>query len=53
MAIMMGELYHALRAAGAPEENAAKASEEVASFENRPASFEKQMTELRRRHAPD
>ena len=35
MAIIMGKLYAALRAADVPEEKATEAAEEVANFENR------------------
>ena len=35
MAVMMGNLYSALKQAGADEENAKKAAEEVAGFESR------------------
>jgi hypothetical protein len=38
MAIMMRELSQALRAAGAPDDDAAKAAEEVAGFQNRLSS---------------
>jgi hypothetical protein len=34
MAVMMGNLYSALKQAGADDENAKKAAEEVAGFEN-------------------
>ena len=34
MAVMMGDLYSALKQAGADEERARKAAEEVAGFEN-------------------
>ena len=35
MAFMMGNLYDALRSAGADDDKARKAAEEVAGFENR------------------
>jgi hypothetical protein len=35
MAVMMGNLYSALKQAGADEENARKAAEEIAGYENR------------------
>jgi len=39
MAVMMGNLYSALKQAGADDENAKKAAEEVAGFENRISSL--------------
>lgn len=39
MALMMGKLYSALRAAGSPEDDATKAAEEAAGFENRLAAL--------------
>jgi hypothetical protein len=39
MALMMRQLYQALRAAGAPDDEAAKAAEEVAQYENRIANI--------------
>lgn len=35
MAVMMGNLYSALKQAGADDENARRAAEEVAAYENR------------------
>ena len=35
MAIMLAKTYHALKAAGAPEEDAIAAAEELAAYENR------------------
>ena len=46
MALMMRQLYQALRAAGAPDEEAAKAAEEVAGYENRLASLETRLAVL-------
>jgi len=46
MALMMGSLYDALKAANVPEEKAARAAEEVASYENRPASLENKVDRL-------
>ena len=40
MAVMMGSLYSALVKAGAGEDDAKKAAEEVAGFENRLASLD-------------
>ena len=40
MAIMMGSLYDALRSAGAGDESARKAAEEVALYENRLAKVD-------------
>jgi hypothetical protein len=40
MAIMMAELYAALREAGASDDKAAKAAQEAAAYENRLARIE-------------
>ena len=40
MALMMGKLYAALRAADVPDDKATAAAEEVAGFENRLATIE-------------
>jgi len=40
MALMLGKLYDALRAAGAPDDTAREASEEVAAFDRRLARIE-------------
>jgi hypothetical protein len=40
MALMMGRLYAALRAADVPDDKATAAAEEVAGFENRLATIE-------------
>jgi len=44
MATMIVELYDALRAAGAPEDQARKAAEVVAAYENRFARIETDLT---------
>ena len=43
MAIMMGKLYTALRAADVPEDKAVDAAEEVAGFETRLSSLDSRM----------
>jgi hypothetical protein len=48
MAVMMGNLYSALKQAGADEESARKAAEEVAGFENRISSLAADITLLKR-----
>ena len=40
MAVMMGNLYDALRSAGAEDEKARRAAEEMAGYENRFAKIE-------------
>jgi hypothetical protein len=40
MAVMMAKLYAALKEAGASEDNAIKAAEEAAGYENRLAKIE-------------
>ena len=40
MAVMMGNLYDALRSAGADDEKARKAAEEIAAYDNRFAKVE-------------
>jgi hypothetical protein len=47
MAVMMGNLYSALKQAGADEESARKAAEEVAGFENRISSLAADITLLK------
>ena len=47
MAMMMSSLYDALKLAGAGDEPARKAAEEVASFENRFAKVEGELTLLK------
>ena len=39
MAIMLAKTYHALKAAGAPEDDAIAAAEELADYENRVTSI--------------
>ncbi len=47
MATMISELYDALKSAGAPEDQARKAAEVVASYENRFARIESDLTLLK------
>ena len=47
MAVMMGNLYSALKQAGADEESAKKAAEEVAGFENRISTLASDITVLK------
>ena len=47
MAVMMGNLYSALRQAGADEENARKAAEEIAGYENRFSKLESDVALLK------
>jgi hypothetical protein len=47
MAVMMGNLYSALKQAGADEENARKAAEEIAGYENRFAKLESDVALLK------
>jgi hypothetical protein len=46
VALMLGSLREALIAAGAPEDKAVKAAEEVAGYENRLASVDVRMERL-------
>ena len=46
MAVMMGDLYDALRSAGAEDDKARKAASEVAGFENRLASLDSRVSVL-------
>jgi hypothetical protein len=46
MAVMPGNLYRALVAAGAPDGEAQKAAEEVAGFESRLAGIESRVSVL-------
>jgi hypothetical protein len=47
MAVMMGNLYSALKQAGADDDSAKKAAEEVAGYENRIADLKTELkTEL-------
>jgi len=47
MATMIAELYDALKSAGAPEDQARKAAEVVAGYENRFAGIEGDLTVLK------
>ena len=47
MAVMMGSLYNALVAANVPNDQAQKAAEEVAAFDNKNASLEAKLGEMR------
>ncbi|MDQ4134622.1 MAG: integrase [Pseudomonadota bacterium] len=47
MAVMMGNLYSALKQAGADEESARKAAEEIAGYENRFAKLESDVALLK------
>ncbi len=44
MAIMLAKTYHALKAAGAPEEDAIAAAEELAEYENRLISIDNRLS---------
>jgi hypothetical protein len=44
MAIMLAKTYHALKAAGAPEDDASAAAEELAEHENRPPSIDNRLS---------
>ena len=46
MALMMGKLYTALRAANVPDNQAMDAAEEIAGYENRLSSIETRLTVL-------
>lgn len=47
MAVMLAELYDALKEAGSPEDSARKAAEAVASYENRFAKIESDLLLLK------
>lgn len=47
MALMMGNLYDALRSANGPDDNAPKAAEEVAGFENQISDVKSDMKLLK------
>jgi hypothetical protein len=47
MAIMMAELYSALKEAGASEDKAVKAAEEAAGYENRLGKIESDLAVLK------
>ncbi len=44
MAIMLAKTYHALKAAGAPEDDAIAAAEELANYENRLTSIDSRLS---------
>ncbi|HUC69946.1 MAG TPA: hypothetical protein VMS01_02020 [Stellaceae bacterium] len=44
MAIMLAKTYHALKAAGAPEDDAIAAAEELADYENRLTSIDHRLS---------
>jgi phage shock protein A len=44
MAIMLAKTYHALKAAGAPEDDAIAAAEELADYENRLTSIDNRLS---------
>jgi chromosome segregation ATPase len=44
MAIMLAKTYHALKAAGAPEDDAIAAAEELANYENRLTSIDNRLS---------
>lgn len=46
MAVMMGDLYDALRSAGAEDEKSRKAASKVAGFENRLLSLDSRVAML-------
>ena len=48
MALMLSKTYDALLAAGAPEDKARDASEEIASYDNRLTRIEAELDEIRR-----
>ena len=47
MAVVMGSLYNALITANVPHDQAQKAAEEVAGFDNKNASLETKLGEMR------
>ena len=47
MAVMMGNLYSALKQAGADEESARKAADEIAGYENRFAKLDSDVALLK------
>jgi len=51
MAIMLAKTYAALKAAGAPEEEAVAAAEELAGYENRLASIDNRLATMEGRIA--
>ncbi len=46
MAIMLSKTYEAFKAAGAPDDKAREAAEEIAGFENRLTGIEHRLTRL-------
>jgi hypothetical protein len=48
MVLMLSRTYEALVAAGAPEDKAREAAEEIAAYENRPNRIEAELGEIRR-----
>ncbi len=44
MAMMLAKTYHALKAAGAPEDDAIAAAEELAAYENRLTSIDSRLS---------
>lgn len=51
MAIMLAKTYRALKAAGAPEDDAIAAAEELANYENRPTSIDSRLSIIEARLA--
>jgi phage shock protein A len=51
MAIMLAKTYHALKAAGAPEDDAIAAAEELADYENRLTSVDNRLAIIEARLA--
>lgn len=47
MALMLSKTYDAFRAAGAPDDKAREAAEEIAGFENRPTTIESDLKLLK------
>ncbi len=47
MSVMLSKTYDALKAAGAPEEQARAAAEEIAAYENRVTSVESDLRPLK------
>jgi hypothetical protein len=47
MSTMISEVYDALLAAGAPEDKARKAAEVLASYENRFATIDRELADMR------
>ena len=46
MAIMLAKTYHALKAAGAPEDDAIAAAEELADYQNKLSSIDHELVVL-------